>query len=221
MKLRLKQLSNLKGSAKLPLLDPEAADSLLSLERDTDGLIYLDIWRDGIASLVAKRMSRTSHLPSYSAHNYGLAIDIDVTSILNQKKIRYEDLLHLMKRRGWYCHRRDGDSNKTNSGHFNYLGQEAERYLVKCSLDPITWGNPAELMIYERYGMQFPMSLKEAQEKLARLGMFKGKTTGTNDIYTREAVLAFQRAWNLIENGYVDDSFCRVLAFITAEIQII
>ena len=63
------------------------------------------------------------------------------------------------------------------------------------------------------------MPLQEVQEKLAKIGMFKGKPTGQSDLYTRESVLTFQRAWDLVQNGYVDDKLCRVLAFVTADIE--
>ena len=205
----------------MPLLEPESADALIALEKDTDGLIYLDLWRDATSSLLAKRLTRTSQLPGYSPHNYGISIDIDVKSILEQKKIRYEDLLYLMKRRGWMCHRRDGDETKLNSGHFNYLGNAPDVYLVKCTQDPTTWSTPAETKIFDRYNSYFQLSTQQVQEKLSKLGLYKGPISGQLDMYTREAVLAFQRTWDLVQNGFVDANLTRVLAFVTAEIAII
>jgi hypothetical protein len=52
---------------------------------------------------------------------------------------------------------------------------------------------------------------------LAKIGFYAGESSGAGDLYTREAVMAFQRAWDLIENGLTDTTLCRVLAFVTAE----
>jgi len=221
MKLVLKQLSKLRGSIRMPLLAPDAADALIELEKDTDGLVYADFWRDGISSLLAKRLNKSTHLPGYSSHNFGFGIDVDVKTVLAEKKILYEYLLHLMKKRGWYCRRRDGEENQLNSNHFDYLGPEANKYLYKCTLNPETWDMPAEQRIIEKYNPEFQLPLSEVQIGLAKLGMFKGQTNGTSDVYTREAILAFQRAWDLIPNGYADYQFCRVLSFVTADIDII
>lgn len=220
MKLVLQQLPNVRGTPRASLLAPEAADSLVKLEKETGGLIYVDMWRDPVASLLAKRTRRSPSLPGYCGHNFGLGIDLDVTTYLEEKKIRYEDLLYLMKKRGWYCHRRDGDSSAPGFDHFNFLGDTANQYLLKCTMDPITWEYPIEERVYERYGKDFQLSLKSVQEKLSKIGFYRGDLTGTADLYTREAVMAFQRAWDMIENGNIDATLCRVLAFVTCDLEL-
>ena len=221
MKLELKQLTSFRGNVRMPFLAPEAATAFIILENDTGGLIYTDMWRDPTASLLAKRMKRVTQVPGYSLHNYGLAVDIDVKTYTNEKKIRYEDLLYLLKKRGWVCHRRDGEEDKPGSEHFNYLGPDADRYLTKCTMDPITWGYPAEMRILERFDKDFQLTAKDVQLKLAQLGLYTGIITGQFDMYTREAILAFQRAWDLIPTGSVDPSLCRVLAFVSSDRQMI
>lgn len=220
MKLVLQQLPTLRGSARARLLAPDAAASLLSLEKDTGGLVYVDIWRDAVASLLSRRLRKTSQLPSYSPHNYGFAVDLDVKAILDEKKILYEDLIYIMKKRGWFCHRRDGDGTKHEAGHFNYLGDLGERFIVKTTFDPATWQRPAEERIYELYGKEFQISLQTAQGLLTKAGFYNGETTETIDAYTREAILAFQRAWDLVEDGQMSMSFCRCLVFVTADRQV-
>jgi hypothetical protein len=218
MKLVLQQLpSTLRGTARMKLLAPDAAESLLKLEKDTGGLVYADMWRDAVSSLLAKRTRRATQIPGYSSHNYGMGLDLDVKTILSEKKIRYEDLLHVMKKRGWYCHRRDGLDGQVDSDHFNFLGDAANQYLVKCTQDPITWDNAIEQRIFDKYQNDFQLSTKQAQELLAKIGFYAGESSGAGDLYTREAVMAFQRAWDLIENGLTDTTLCRVLAFVTAE----
>jgi hypothetical protein len=92
--------------------------------------------------------------------------------------------------------------------------------LVKCTLDPITWDNPIEARIFERHGKDFQLSTRRAQELLTSIGFYNGDISGIGDLYTREAAMAFQRAWDLIESALLDTTTCRVLAFVTAEREV-
>jgi len=220
MKLVLQQLPpGLRGPARQKLLAPDAAASLESLEKDTDGLDYLDVYRDPVACLLARRTRKGSQLPGYTSHGYGMSIDLDIKKILEERKISYETLLYVLKKRGWFCHRRDGDPNGREAEHFNYLGDLGEKYLLRCTLDPTTWSRAAEERIYEKYGTHFQVDLPTCQRLLARAGFYTGEFTGTLDPYTREAVMAFQRAWDLVEDGTVGPTFCRVLVYITCEVE--
>lgn len=217
MKLVLRQLPRtIRGTSRLPFLAQDAADALVAIEKDTDGLIYTDMWRDPTMSLLSRRMKKTSQLPGYSPHNFGLAVDIDVKAILEEKKIRYEDLLRIMKKRGWICFRRDGLEGP-DYDHFNFLGEFSAKYLTRCTLDPTTWGNAAEYFIWERFGKELQLETRDVQLRLTALRFYTGPITGMKDLYTREAILAFQRAWDLIQSGSPDMTTCRVLAFVTAE----
>ena len=218
MKLVLQQLS-VRGTCRMPYLAPDAAAALKALEKDTDGLIYNEMWMDGSASLLARRTRRITQLPGYSSLNYGMGIVVDVNTVLEEKKILYEQLLHIMKKRGWICHRRDGDESKPGYDLFNFLGDMPMKYLAKCTMDPITWDVAPEARIYEKFGEDFQLTMEHVQKRLSDLKIYRGPFTHQMDLYTRETVLAFQRAWDLIENGNVDMTLCRVLAFITAEVQ--
>lgn len=218
MKLLLQKVMNVKGDARRPYLAVDAAISLESIEADTDGLLYSEIWRDAVDSLLAKRL-KDNALVGYSAHNYGLAVDLNVPTILKQKKILYEDLLWLMKRRGWYCFRRDGFEGRHGYNHFNFLGENAEKYLSKSTQDPTTWATVPELRIWERHGSDFHMETLEVQTRLTEIGLFTEPFTGQRDLYTREAIMAFQRTWDLVQTGSPDMTLCRALAFVTADIE--
>lgn len=217
MKLVLHQLPKVRGTVRDPYLAPDAALAFMAIEQDTDGLIYKDLYRDPTSSLLVRRLHRKSQLPGYSAHNYGLAVDLDVNAILEEKKIRYEDLLYIMKKRGWICHRRDGSQDQAGSGHFTYLGEEADHHLRVCTMDPTTWQYPAEQIIWERYNKNFKLDTRDVQALLSKMSMYSGTFTGQNDAYTREAILAFQRAWDLTPSGSPDLTLCRVLSYVTAE----
>lgn len=204
----------------MAMLSPEAADSLLSLESDTDGLVYTDMWMDATTSLLTRRTRPGFPSPGYSSHNFGMAVDLDISTILKDKMIRYEDLLHIMKKRGWVCFRRDGLEGRSGSGHFDYLGSMPGKYLTSSTQDPATWLNPGEALIWEKYGSEFQIDIAKLQTLLSQIGFYHGPVTGQNDPYTREAIMAFQKAWDLIQNGFADTATCRALVFITAELQI-
>src|SRR5688500_12568851 len=93
---------------RMRFLHPEAAESLVGLEGDTGGFVYSDIYRSAESSLAARRIKRGVQRPGYSGHNYGFSVDLDIEEIMRTKKILYRDIIHLMQKRGWYCHRRDG-----------------------------------------------------------------------------------------------------------------
>lgn len=217
MKLVLQHLPKLRGTVRMPYLAPEAALAFLAIERDTDGLVYTDLYRDPTASLLARRLKRSGQFPGYSGHNYGLSIDLEVKTILSEKKIRYEDLLYIMKKRGWVCHRRDGAQEGPGAEHFTYLGSDSDSYLKSCTMDPTTWQYPVEQLIWERYGSEFKIGIKDVQALLSKMSMYSGTFTETNDSYTREGILAFQRAWDLTQSGSPDMTLCRVLVYVTAE----
>jgi hypothetical protein len=126
-----------------------------------------------------------------------------------------------MKKRGWICFRRDGEPDKAESEHFNYLGSDPARYLEKCTADPITWSYPAELLILENYGKDFQLEPKDVQELLTKVFLYSGSITGQKDAYTREAILAFQRAWDLTQSGAIDMPLCRVLVYVTSERELL
>lgn len=222
MKIVLQQIPKVKGTVRRPFLAQDAAVSLAAVQVDTDGLIYTDMWRDGIDTLLAKTGKiNKCHSVGYSPHNFGISVNLDIPTILDQKKIRYEDIIWLMKRRGWYCFRRDGSQDQVGSGHFDFLGDGADAYLSTSTQNPATWSTAAEMKIWSLYHQYFSMEIKEVQEKLSKLGFFNGPFTGQLDTYTREAVIAFQRAWDIIQTGFPDITLCRALAFVSAEISIL
>ncbi len=224
MNLVLQQLStDLKGPARHKLLAPEAAVSLNVLEKDTDGkLIYTRLWNDATSTLMDKRTRVGSYLPGYDPHNFGLALNLDIPAILDQMKISYEDLLYVMKRRGWFCHRRDGSSEGAGAGHFNFIGDNnPDEYMKYASLDPLSWETPIETKIHEKYITEFQLSPAQVQSGLHEMKFYHGIANGEFDGYTREAILAFQRAWDLPESGTWNGALQRTLAFVSATVTII
>lgn len=191
------------------MLHPEAARSLLRLEEASGGLVYTDAYRSPEAQRDAHRRKGGTQPVGFSAHGYGLAVDLDVGGTLRRSSVRrYPQLVDLMGEHGWYCHRRDLDPTAGESWHFNYLGPQAEQHLAKA--DPqrhSTWALPAESRIQELYGDGF---------KLSSAGVSAALTAGSYP-----GVEAFQRDWDLKVDGVAGPVTQRVLAYVTATVAFV
>ena len=229
MKLLLSKLPRLRGiyDGKVPTwalyLHPDAAASLLKLESDTGGLIYTSVWRSANGSLWAIKNKSGALPPGYSAHNYGLAIDLTVDQIMDQFGWSYAEVLDLMEKYGWYCHRRDG-RKKFESWHFNYLGlpNEAENYLQLATSKSSTWKLPIERRVCEQYEHYWKgMDLRDVQTALKKLKFYMEKVDGLWGPYSREALQSFQRAYKMRETSRPGERDRRTLAFCTATKEIV
>lgn len=220
MKLVLHQVPAAKGTIRMPFLAPEAALSLVAIEKEVGKLTYSDMWRDATSSSLSRRIRINTPRPGYDPHNFGLSVDINTKITLEDRKLRYEDLLRIMKKRGWLCQRRDGEGEKPGSEQFNFFKDEPIRYIEKCTMDPTTWDSAAELRIWELHGKSFQLTIKEVQTLLSKISFYAGQLTDTNDVYSREAIMAFQRAWELPQSGIPDISLCRVLSFVAADLEL-
>jgi hypothetical protein len=209
---------------RMRYLAPDVGAALLALEKDVGTLVYTDMWRSAESSLVARRVKRGVQPPAYSPHNYGIAVDLDLHATMKLRGWKYNYLLEVMKAHGWFCHRRDGlGPDDMEAWHFNYLGDDSDKYLTHVDIDNhVTWANAAESRIYERYGQQFVLSPKEIQTSLVQLHMYKGDIDeNVRSLLCREAVMSFQRAWGLAEDGDPGPKTQRTLAFVTATKSII
>jgi hypothetical protein len=205
---------------RMRFLAPDVGPQLLMLDRDTGGYIYTDMWRSADASLQARRVKRGVQRPGYSPHGFGLAVDLDLYGIMKAYKIHYGDILEVMKAHGWYCHRRDGlGPDEMEAWHFNYLSTDPDRYLKHVDVDNhATWSNAVEARILERYGRDFALTPTEIQNTLKALKMYGGEVDGQlSSSLCREAIMAFQRAWDLDVDGDAGPMTQRTMAFVTAD----
>lgn len=195
-------------------LAPDAAVSLLSLEQDTGGLVYSDIYRNAEGSLRARRAKSGVQPPGYSGHNYGLSLDLDVTATLRLRKWRYVELIDVMRAHGWYCHRLDLDSSASESWHWNYFGLRAGERLKLADRDRrATWSAPAEAEIMDRYGSQFAMQPQQIRDALALRGYRVDAGMGA-------AIKRFQHDWDLMPDGIAGPRTQRTLATATAKLSV-
>jgi len=208
---------------RMRFLAPDVGPALLQLNKDTGGYIYTDVWRSADSSLAARRVKRGVQRPAYSPHNYGFAVDLDLYGIMKKYHVKYPDIVEVMLAHDWYSHRRDGAGpDESESWHFNYLGPDHDKYMAKVDInDHATWSNAVEMRIIERYGSDFSLSPTQIQSLLAQLKMYGGEIDGNlSSALCREAVMAFQRAWDLAVDGDPGIMTQRTLAFVTAEKQI-
>lgn len=197
------------------LLHPAAAEAFTTLERASP-LVYSDIFRSADASLVAVATKAGTQPPGYSAHGFGLAVDVAVDATLGRYGWSYSELRSELGRYGWYCHRRDG-LRGAEDWHFNYLGPDPSKYIALTSpQEPESWARAVEAKILETYGNGFVLDAKEMQVALTKLRLYKGAIDGIVGPLTDAAVHAFQRAWHLPE-GHPDARMLRTLAYVASE----
>jgi len=214
------------GGVKLPrrlaFLRPEAADALHALQADHGRMVLTDAFRSPEASLQAMTEKRGVQPPGFSLHNFGIAIDVDVTSTMKRWACSYETLLRRLAEFGFFCHRPDLKRG-SEDWHFNYFGDAAPKYLARIRAgEARTWALPGEDRIVDLFGASFVVEPKRAQEILARLGMYQGEIDGIFGPRSRAALQAFQRAWAIRDvSGNLDARTQRVLAVVTAERRIV
>lgn len=209
---------NGKVPTRARFLFPEAAQSLCGLEAASGGLVYTDVFRSADASLAACRNKRGCQRPAFSAHNFGLAFDLDLDATKKKLQLTYQGLTSLLNRFGWYCHRRDGNPDEMESWHFNFLGEQAGTYLTLATEVHKTWSAPVETRIAELYGADFLLTPVQLQQALEQAHFYYGAIDGLQGPLTYEAIRAFQRAWQIEESPVKPGGTThRTLAYVTAD----
>lgn len=227
MELLLSKVPEVRGiyNNKIPAwaryLHPQACQSLLQVEA-VRPLVYTGIWRSSNASLWASKNKQGVLLPGFSAHGYGLAIDIAIDLSVDNQKTGYSDLLELMRTYGWYCHRQDHQRG-FEDWHFNYLGKTEAAHWLSFTDQPrsATWHLAIEEKIKSLYQSSWNLSIKQCQDALKKLKFYEGKLDGIWGGLSVAALQAFQRAYTLAQNAYPTAIDMRVLAFATATKKVV
>lgn len=226
MILKLQALPQLKGPAiwkdKTPkwalFVHPDAAPSLLELS--SMGVRVTDLFRPPDISLSAMAEKRGVQPPGYSGHNYGLCVDVDIEGTLKDTGWTYSELYDKMEEKGWFCHRRDKNKGRSESWHFNYLGDRKD-LLALATKHSSTWHLPIEARVKELYGESFKLTPEKAQEELKQLKLYSGEIDGKIGPMSKRAIMQFQKTWGLIATGELDERTQRVLALVGAEKDIL
>lgn len=193
-------------------LAPDAAISFVSLHRKFGGLKISDMFRSPESSLQAMGEKRGVQPPGYSAHNFGLAIDIDVDSMLMKLRINKTQLDTLMEQDGWFCHRTD-HKREFEEWHYNFLGSNPSEFLDRNKSNT---AHAIEARILKAYSSAFTPDNRELQRCLSVLKLYDGEIDGLVGPRTRESIKAFQRTWKLDDSGLVDPKTMRTLALVSA-----
>jgi len=190
-------------------LHPEAFDSYLEMKQQ---VVVSDMFRSPESSLEAVRRGRGAQPPAYSAHNYGLAIDLEIKQTMKELGVKSKAALdEEMESRGWFCHRRDHELEH-EAWHYNFLGRGTQ--IGSQFRSTSGW---IEARIGQIYGAFFDLDEKEAQIALQKLRLYGGAIDGKIGPISREAISAFQRTWGLPESGRLDTRTKRTLAYVAAE----
>jgi hypothetical protein len=198
------------------LLSPEAAAAILTLEAEDGPLSYTDLWRSAELSLFARQEKRGVQPPGFSAHNYGLAIDVDVDGTIKLRGWTYEELLRVLRKHGFYPHNQAARYGSFESWHFNALLDEAPRLLAAHPAP----GAAVEQLMRERFGVGWTLDARGTQERLRRVGLYRGELDGDIGPRSKQAVAAFCRAWLLPSYSWNDETLQRTLAFVSAELDV-
>lgn len=202
---------------RMRFLHPEAAASLAVMATSRK-VRCSDMLRTAESSLQAHAEKRGVQPPAYSAHNFGLAIDLDVDYMLTQYDLNKTDLDTWMDENGWVCHRTDHATKAMECWHFNFLGlpgtPDGDMYRALVKKDS---SGAIEKKIQNLYGVCFAMNDAEVQASLLKLHFYSGECDGKIGPLTRQAIHAFQRAWKLDDTGMLDIKVERTLAFVSAD----
>lgn len=212
---RVRGIYDIKGKPdRMPdrslFLHPDVVPDYLAI---ADQVVVSDMFRDATGSLLAKRSKRGAAAPGYSAHNYGLAIDIDIAATRhNLRATSKGDLDAKMAAHGFVCLRTDHDTGGFESWHYTHLGRG---YQVTSHEEYLT--AETEARIRQFYAAQWRPTAWQCQEALARLRLYHGEIDGILGPLSIEAMTAFKRTWGLFNGRPWDAKARRTLAYVAAE----
>jgi hypothetical protein len=176
-------------------LHPAAAQSFNAMDAEKRVRVS-DCFRSAQGSLEAVRQRRGAQHPSFSGHNYGFSVDIDVDWMMREHSLDKAKLDAWMEAHGWHCFRKD-HANEIECWHYNFFGPEAGD-LIRAAEN--TNEASLERKIQHYYGGAFGLTDAECQDALKRLGLYSGDVDGAIGPLSKQAIRAFQRAWEL--DGY-------------------
>ena len=226
MKLLLVALpSNLRGiygashdqlGAQQLWAHPDLAAAIEKMEKDGVRAVFSDIFRSAKGSLDARRAKPgLVQPPGYSAHNFGLAADLDYAAMLKELRLDKKALDWLLEGYGLYCHRKD-HAAAAEAWHHNCLGPDPARWLQTTAKST---AGAVEAKILSIYGASFEMGPEELKSSLASLqpdltqqAKIKGASGAELGAYVRD----FQRAWDLDVDGAAGERTKRTLALVSA-----
>ena len=188
-------------------------DAVGGLERARHSVVLSGCYRSPARTAEARATKQGVQKPGRSAHNFAMAVDIDVRQTLKRlsehdgkaRDKRYlDDWLNSL---GFTCYR-----------PFGSRGREEWHYTFGAS-GP---GSIAvEAAIQRQYGAVLKLSKKQVQEALTTLRLYDGPIDGDHGPLTRRGLDLFRRQWKLPPDdpkGSAGAETQRLLAVVTAAI---
>lgn len=203
---------------RMALLHPDAAEAFDLVQKDMGKKLRVsDMFRTAEQSLQAMQAKSGVQPPGFSLHNFGIAIDVDVDAMLAATKKNKADFDLLMWSYGWCCHRKD-KKRGMEDWHYNYLGRDAEAEpFLNASITSTNTSAAGDAKILSLYKDGLTLEPAEVQECLAHLKFYGGEIDGQIGPRTKQALMAFQRAWRLQPSGQIDKKTERTLAYVSAD----
>lgn len=203
---------------RMAFLQPDAAKAYIAAAEKLK-LVVSDMFRTAEESLRARAEKSGVQPPGFSAHNYGFAIDIATDAVLKATKLSKPDLDKQMEEYGWYCHRKDGKRGMED-WHYNFFGNrdQAAPWVKVCERST-NRSSGIEAKIAATFGDQLKLTADEAQIALSKLKFYHGEIDGKFGGGSKQALLAFKRAWKLPQDTILDPKTERTLAYVSAEIS--
>lgn len=158
-----------------------------ALMRIAPYVVLSDLFRSPESSLAAMAKKTGVQPPSYSHHNYGAAVDLDVKASLKRGKFRDKRQLdEYMYATGWPPFNARLGATGAESWHYSYLptfGGAARNTAAA-----------AEAWIVSQFGADFKLSAMGIQQALANLRLYRGAIDGRIGPLSRTAIAMFQRS---------------------------
>lgn len=197
-------------------LHPGAAADYLALVR-RGRVVVSDMFRTAESSLAAVKAGRGAQRPGYSAHNLGLAIDVDIRPTMKGLGTHTKaELDAVMEEHGFFCHRRDHQLGH-EAWHYTWLGRGA---VISPKVRTIVNYTEAQIVAIAGAAALAPDDA-ECQRALARLRLYSGAIDGKIGKLSKAAIGAFQRAWDLPATEALTARTRRTLALVAAERKIV
>jgi len=200
------------------LLHPDAAAAYLAVEVGTGKRLRVsDMFRSPESSLQAMQTKSGVMPPGYSGHGFGFSIDVATDACLKSFGMTKQAFDEMMVSYGWYCHRKDHQRG-SEDWHFNHFGTGAAAtpWLAACEKSVVTSAG-VEAKMVATYGSSFKLSNVELQTELRKLKLYGGDLDGDIGPRSQQAILAFERAWQLPMDGVADARMMCTLATVAAD----
>lgn len=180
--------------------------ALCSIRDFFENLVFSDIFRSPAASMAARKRKKGVQKPGWSAHNFGLAIDIAIQATLRKTGWSYRTLVEKLQELGWVCYRRNFTRGR-EEWHFTFSAKAPGSRAV-------------EEVIMRYYKKSFDYDLVNGQIYLSKLRLYDGEIDGLWGNLSSQAVSLFQKQWDLRATGRMNPRTKRLLAVVGSTLTV-